>query len=63
MPRSILASEGIVEQLFDNNPLAVCIAATTDGTINELNPRFTELTGYGRNELLGKRTSDLEMWI
>ena len=63
MPRSILASKGIVEQLFDNNPLAVCIAATTDGTINELNPRFTELTGYGRNELLGKRTSDLEMWI
>ncbi|WKY44000.1 sensor domain-containing diguanylate cyclase [Eubacteriaceae bacterium ES2] len=45
-------------QAMEHSPVAVIISGA-DGRIEYINPKYTELTGYSSEELLGKHTSML----
>ena len=47
---------------FQSSPEVILITLLEDGTILEVNDTFLTLTGYTREEVAGKKTSDLRMW-
>ena len=48
----------LAASVFDNS--SECMTVTdTDGYIIDINPAFTEVTGYGREEIIGQRMSKL----
>lgn len=50
------------ESLFSTSPDMVLITRLDDGTLVEINNGFTENTGYNRNEVIGKRSIELDIW-
>jgi PAS domain S-box-containing protein len=48
---------------FRSNPDAVCIATVPDGRLLEVNERFVRLTGFARDELVGRAPSELGIWV
>ncbi|HEY9381539.1 MAG TPA: PAS domain S-box protein, partial [Burkholderiales bacterium] len=59
---ALRASEARFARLLEVSPLAVSIVATTDRRIVEINPAFTKVTGYSRDEVIGKTTDELALW-
>lgn len=49
--------------LFDNSPSAIYIANLTTGKVEDVNAQFEELTGYGREQVVGHSTIELGLWI
>jgi diguanylate cyclase (GGDEF)-like protein/PAS domain S-box-containing protein len=47
--------------LFKSNPLAT-IYHNKDGIILDINPRFSELFGFSREDLLGKRIDEIDIY-
>ena len=45
--------------MFRSLPIAVAISRLTDGTIVDMNPEFVRLTGFKREEMIGKTSADL----
>lgn len=50
------------EVLFDTSPDAIIITSLSDGSITSINDKFYELSGYTKDELIGKTTLDLNLW-
>ncbi len=51
------------ELFFNTTPNAALITRMTDGLMTEVNEAFTALTGFSREEILGKTSSDLKIWV
>ena len=51
------------EVLFDTSPDAIIITSLSDGTITSINDKFYELSSYSKDELIGKTTLDLNLWM
>ena len=49
-------------QAFQINPSSICITDLKNDKILDVNPRFTELFGYTREQVIGKNTFDLNLW-
>jgi PAS domain S-box-containing protein len=47
-------SEARFATLFELSPIAVAIASLDEGRVIEVNPAFEELSGYARDEVIGK---------
>ncbi|MGD9782833.1 MAG: PAS domain-containing protein [Kiritimatiellia bacterium] len=47
---------------FHSSPYAMLLTRLSDGKILEVNDGFTDLVGYGDEEVLGCRTTDLNLW-
>ena len=47
---------------FMVSPYAVAIVRLKDGLVVEVNKSFSEITGYVREELVGRTTVELDMW-
>ena len=47
---------------FDASPLALTISSLTTGKLVEVNGTFINVTGYTREEALGKTTLELGLW-
>ncbi len=47
---------------FNSAPYAITITRVSDGTIVDVNKTFMALTGYDREEVIGKRTLNLQLW-
>ncbi len=50
------------ELIFDTSPDAVVVSRCSDGLVVDTNNRFTVLTGFEREELLGRCVSDIRLW-
>lgn len=54
--------EGILASAFKASPFAMVLSRLADGTILEVNEAFGELTGYSRDEVIGRTSRDLGIW-
>jgi PAS domain S-box-containing protein len=47
---------------FNGSPAAISITTLDDGTFLEINPRYQQLLGWQRDELIGKSALDFHLW-
>jgi PAS domain S-box-containing protein len=55
-------SEEKFRRVFETSSDAIVITATSDGHIIDVNREFVDRTGYGRDEAIGRRPSELDLW-
>jgi PAS domain S-box-containing protein len=55
-------SEEKFSKAFRTIPDMIIIATIRDGTVIEVNDSFIHLTGYSREEMLGRSTLELDIW-
>ncbi|MFZ2615416.1 MAG: PAS domain S-box protein, partial [Anaerolineae bacterium] len=48
--------------IFDTVPVAMGITTLADGRVIAVNTSFLEMFGYRRDEIIGRRTSELNIW-
>jgi two-component system, cell cycle sensor histidine kinase and response regulator CckA len=58
----LLVSEEKFSKAFHLGPDAVTITAIADGRLLEVNDNFLRLTGYSRDEIIGRSTLELGLW-
>ena len=58
----ISAQEEKFSKAFHTAPYAMAITRLKDGFVLDVNEGFTEISGYRRDELIGKNTRDLFLW-
>lgn len=56
---ALRASEERFSLAFRANPLAICITTIPEGRFIDVNPGYASLTGYSREELVGRSTLEL----
>ena len=56
-------SEKKFRMIFETSPDAITITKLSDGSLIEFNKGFCVLTGFSREEILGKTTIDLGIWL
>ena len=60
---ALKASELKFSLAFQSSPYAIVITRQSDGKILEVNPAFEALSGYPRQDAVGKTTLELGMWV
>ncbi len=55
-------SEEKFRRVFETSSDAIVITRTIDGHIIDVNREFADRTGYGREEVIGRRPSELDLW-
>lgn len=48
---------------FEKNPLPMAIVSAENDTISKVNPEFIKKTGYTENDIIGKSTEELNIFI
>ena len=56
-------SEERYRTVFETSPDAVNISRLSDGVILDVNQSFLDSTGFTRNEVIGRTTKDLGIWV
>ena len=56
-------SEQKFRRIFEKNVDMVLLTSLTTGTVIEVNEEFVRLTGWTREESLGKSNADLNLWV
>ncbi len=59
---ALRASEQKFARAFRASPIAITLATLQEGRFLEVNDGFLRLTGYTREEVIGRRGSDLNLW-
>jgi PAS domain S-box-containing protein len=62
MVNALRDSERRFRTAFLTSPDSVCITRLYDGAIVDVNEAFTGITGYAREEVIGRRLPDLPLW-
>lgn len=60
--RALRLSEQKFSGLFRSSPDAIALVGLADERVMEINESVMPLTGWSRDEVLGQRLSDLELW-
>jgi diguanylate cyclase (GGDEF)-like protein/PAS domain S-box-containing protein len=60
---ALKASDARYRTVFQTSPDAVTISRLRDGIIVDVNQASLDITGYKRNEVLGKTTTQLRIWV
>lgn len=55
-------SERRFEQIFQSGPVATCLTALKTDLFLDVNEAFLHLSGYARDEVLGRSIIELDMW-
>jgi PAS domain S-box-containing protein len=58
-----LDSEAKIQAVFGLSPTILCISGLEDGRIREVNDTFLQVTGYTREEILGRTVTELGLWL
>jgi PAS domain S-box-containing protein len=61
--RALRSSEEILSTAFRNSPDAFSINPFPNGPYLEINDGYTRLTGYPREEVLGKTPREMNLWV
>lgn len=56
-------SEQRLSTIFRESPSAILISSFKDGKIQDVNDAFQNITGYSRQEVIGKETTELELFL
>ncbi len=56
-------SEEKFSKSFRHSPLAITIARTKDDRYLEVNETFEQITGWGRDEVIGQSPLDVNLWV
>src|SRR4051794_16283525 len=56
-------SQAYFEKSFHANPALMSVARVSDGRIIEVNPAFVRACGYGHDEIVGRNTLELGLWV
>ncbi|MBI2517612.1 MAG: PAS domain S-box protein [Opitutae bacterium] len=65
---SLIAQQGLRESeerfrsVFEKSPLALLLATVPDGRILEINAAAETSFGYGRQDVIGRTSAELQMW-
>ena len=59
---ALMRSREKYQRAFRASPYALLITSTDDGRLVDFNERFLELTGYSREEAVGRSTIELGIW-
>ena len=60
---ALLESEEKFSRAFRSNPASIAITTLHDGRFIEVNESFTRLTGYNREDVIGRTSAELGSWI
>ena len=61
--QALQESEAKFSIAFDRSPLALTITSLDDGRLVEINEGFTAMTGYTRDQAVGRTPEELGLWI
>jgi PAS domain S-box-containing protein len=61
--QALRESEEKFSRAFRSSPYAISITRLPDGLILDVNDAFVQITGYRADEVLGKTTHDLDLWV
>ncbi|HAM70475.1 MAG TPA: hypothetical protein DCM86_02400 [Verrucomicrobiales bacterium] len=56
-------SEALFARAFHSSPAITVITRVSDGRFLDVNERFTQVTGYTREEAIGKNSVELDLWL
>jgi diguanylate cyclase (GGDEF)-like protein/PAS domain S-box-containing protein len=59
---TIITQEEKFSKSFHSAPYAITLTRPSDGMISDVNETFTSITGYDSTEVIGKKTTDLDLW-
>ena len=60
--QALQESERLFRTIFETIPDSIIISRLQDNSIVDVNNGFLELTGFGKNEVIGKTALDLTLW-
>ncbi len=60
---ALRASEEKFSMIFQSSPDWIAISALSDGRLIEVNDAFCKITGYSRDEVIGRTSIDLGLWV
>jgi len=60
---SLLESENKFALAFQSSPYAISISDLLEGSFIEVNNAFCRIVGYDREEIIGKSSFDLNIWV
>jgi PAS domain S-box-containing protein len=60
---ALRASEEKFAKVFHASPLVLTITRLSDGRFVDINETFTEMTGYSREEVIGRTPVELGLWV
>jgi PAS domain S-box-containing protein len=55
-------NQELLELVFNLNPDSSIITRLTDGIVIKVNEGFTTMSGFAREEVVGKQTVDIDLW-
>ncbi|HXZ19596.1 MAG TPA: PAS domain S-box protein, partial [Candidatus Acidoferrales bacterium] len=61
--QALRSTESMISSAFRASPDAISIGLVPEGPIQEINESFVRLTGYSRQEILGKAPEDIGIWV
>ena len=61
--RALRESEARFSTVFQSSPIGISITRIADGCYIDVNREYEKISGYSRDELIGKTTSQLYMWV
>jgi len=62
MEKDLIESESLFRSIFDTTPDPINLNRLSDGKFILVNRTFLELTGYKKNEVIGKTALDINIW-
>lgn len=62
LEKTLLESENLFRSIFDTSPDAVNVNRIDDGKFILVNKSFLSMTGYKKNEVIGKTALELQIW-
>ncbi len=60
---ALARSQERFEKVFRSSPISITINALDDGRLVDVNPACEALTGYSREEMIGRTDSELGVWV
>jgi len=61
--RALRRSEAKFSQIFNLTPNAITLSRVSDGVYFDVNPGFTDISGWLAQEAIGRSSLDLDLWL